>query len=181
MIHEKRWDWTSLTTLSIPAVHLIPHIEALTAQDSDDRHRAGALLYCELANQGELYSAAAACVDFLADHLVAGGCLNAECIELIEAILEARSPGLTVNVRGEGVEVEEFCRNRVLEVLPLILECVEGEDLEYFREVCFLIPPLADSSAQVVGFLRASVVRYEGEWLRVCSEALVEAEEVVRG
>jgi hypothetical protein len=63
--------------------------------------------------------------------------------------------------------------------LPQVLSHADGSDAEYFREVCYLIPQLADSSGEVVDFLRTSASTLEGELRKAAVEALEEAEEVV--
>ncbi|MFD6416137.1 hypothetical protein [Streptomyces sp. NPDC060194] len=174
------WDWDSLTTLSVPFSQLRQQLGQLLGVDAGERNRASQLLYCEVANQGQLYSAAAACVDIIAEHVKAGGELSSDSIALLESILSARSPGLQVLVGGVLVDAAEYCRERTLDLLPGILRNANGEDFAFFREVCFLIPQLADSSDEVIRFLGSSVLRFEGELRRVSSEALKEAEEVVR-
>ncbi|SHI51701.1 hypothetical protein SAMN05444521_7763 [Streptomyces sp. 3214.6] len=78
------------------------------------------------------------------------------------------------------MDVSEYCRKRILDLLPEILREADGEDVQLFREVCFLIPQLADSSQEVIEFLNLSISRFEGELRRVSSEALEEAQEVLR-
>ncbi|MFE6751151.1 hypothetical protein ACFVGM_35260 [Kitasatospora purpeofusca] len=99
---------------------------------------------------------------------------------MLESILNARSPGLQVLVDGVPLDAAEYCRKRILDLLPEILQEADGKDFEFFREVCFLIPQLADSSDEVIRFLNLSISRFEGELRRVSSEALEEAEEVMR-
>src|SRR5690606_5038173 len=99
--------------------------------------------------------------------------------DLLESILNARSAGLRASAAGGTVEVEAYCRRRILEILPDLLSEADGRDAEYFREVCFLVPQLADSSEEVVEFLRSSVASLQGELRRMAVEALEEAEEVV--
>ncbi|WP_331721195.1 hypothetical protein [Streptomyces sp. NBC_00454] len=177
---SEEWDWESLTTLSVPSSQLRRHLERLLGRDAEERNRAGGLLYCEVANQGQLYSAAAPCVDIIAEHVESGGGLSADSVALLESILSARSPGLQLLVGGVLVDVAGYCRKRILDLLPEILREADGEDSELFREVCFLIPQLADSSEEVIKFLGLSISRFEGELRRVSSEALEEAEEVLR-
>ncbi|WP_159393505.1 hypothetical protein [Streptomyces sp. TN58] len=180
MKSSEEWNWESLTTLSIPSNQLRQHLGRLLGSDAEERNRAGGLLYCEVANQGQLYSAAAPCVDIIAEHVGCGGGLNSDSVALLESILNARSRGLQALVDGVSVDVAEYCRRRILDILPEILQKADGEDFELFREVCFLIPQLADSSNEVVKFLSNSISRFEGEFRRVSSEALEEAEEVLR-
>ncbi|MFD9390472.1 hypothetical protein ACFWBB_06945 [Streptomyces sp. NPDC060000] len=174
------WDWESLTTLSVPSSQLRQHLGRLLGRDAEERKRAGGLLYCEVANQGHLYSAAAPCVDVIAEHVESGGGFSPDSLALLESILNARSPGLQVIVGGVLVDVAEYCRKRILDLLPEILREADGEDVELFREVCFMIPQLADSSQEVIEFLDLSISRFEGELRRVSSEALEEAQEVLR-
>ncbi|MFD9419088.1 hypothetical protein ACFWC9_30910 [Streptomyces goshikiensis] len=176
---SEEWDWESLTTLSVPSSQLRQHLGRLLGGDAEERNRAGGLLYCEVANQGQLYSAAAPCVDMIAEHVESAGSLSSDSVALLESILNARSPGLQVLVGGVLVDVAEYCRKRILDLLPEILREADGEDFELFREVCFLIPQLADSSEEVIKFLGLSVSRFEGELQRVSNEALGEAEEVL--
>lgn len=177
---SEKWDWDSLAALSVPSSELQEHLGRLLGGDAAERHRAEGFLYCEVANQGQLYSAAAPCVDIIAEHVESGGGLNSDCISLLESILNARSPGLQVLVDGVRVDVANYCRGRILDLLPGILREADGEDLDFFREVCFLIPQLADSSEEVIKFLRRSIFQFEGESRRLSSEALEEAEEVRR-
>ncbi|MDX2682451.1 hypothetical protein [Streptomyces soliscabiei] len=177
---SEEWDWESLTTLSVPSNQLRQHLGRLLGRDAEARRRAGGLLYCEVANQGHLYSTAAPCVDIIAEHVESGGGFSSDSIALLESILNARSPGLQVTVDGARVDVSEYCRKRILDLLPEILREADGEDVQLFREVCFLIPQLADSSPEVIEFLKLSISRFEGELRRVSSEALEEAQEVLR-
>ncbi|MFE7353499.1 hypothetical protein ACFU8Q_09890 [Streptomyces sp. NPDC057543] len=78
------------------------------------------------------------------------------------------------------VDAAEYCRKRILDLLPEILRAADGENSELFREVCYLIPQLADSSEDVIEFLGLSVSRCEGELRSMAGEALEEAEEVRR-
>jgi hypothetical protein len=176
----KRWDWDSLETLSLPASELPTYLERLLGQDPDERTRAERLLYCEVANQGHLYSAAAPCVDALTARARAGTPLAPQAVSLLEAVLNARNPGVRAEFEGGDVDVADYCRSEILAVLPQLLGYADGvDDAEYFREICFLIPRLADSSGAVLAFLRTSVSTCEGELRRVAADALKEAEEVV--
>lgn len=156
-------------------------LEQLVASGSAERRRdVLGSLYCAVANQGSLYTAAVPCVDLLADVLAAGGAVNAECISLLEMILNSRTPGLTVEVDGVPVDAAGYCRERVLGVLPRILAAVDAQGGEYLREVCLLIPQLADSSPLVLDFLRGVVAGHEGELSECIADATEEAEEVER-
>ncbi|WP_077798742.1 hypothetical protein [Streptomyces sp. JHA26] len=179
MIFSQTWDWDSLETLSVPAAELPAHLERLVGQDPDERSRAGRLLYCEVANQGHLYSAAAPCVDALTHLARTGTPLTPQAVSLLESILNARNASARAGLEGGSVDVADYSRGEILAALPELLGHADGSDAEYFREVCYLIPQLADSSDEVVGFLRKSVSTLEGELRRVASEALEEAEEVV--
>ncbi|MFD5575278.1 hypothetical protein [Streptomyces cadmiisoli] len=177
---SEEWDWESLTAVSIPSSQLRKHLGRLLGMDAEERNRARGVLYCEVANQGYLYDAAAPCVDIIAEHVESGGGLSSNSVDVLESILNARHPGLNVAIGGVAVDVAEYCRKRILDILPEILRKADGEDIELFREVCFLIPQLADSSQEVIEFLSLSVSRFEGELLRISSEALEEAREVQR-
>ncbi|MFF7382414.1 hypothetical protein [Streptomyces griseoluteus] len=177
---EEDWDRASLTTLGIGPAAVSTHLEQLLASDPEERRRASDLLYCEVANQGQLYGAAVLCVDFLAGHTAAGGRQTPESIALLESILNARSPGLRAVRRGNPVDVAEYCREGILKILPEILRSADGRDAGFFREVCFLIPQLADSSDSVIEFLTAATSDHQGELRRLAGEALEEAEDVSR-
>lgn len=180
MTSAEAWNWEEVTTLSVPGSRLVSKVEALLGGDAEARRAAGAVLYCELANQGQLYSAAAPCVDLIAEYACEHGRLNAEAVSLLEAVLSARTPGLVVTVHGGAVDVAEYCRGRILELVPVMLGCADGKDSAYLREVFFLVPQLADSSPQVLDFLRKQMSSLDGEMLMQCRGALEEAEEVVR-
>ncbi|MFJ3207540.1 hypothetical protein [Streptomyces flaveolus] len=95
-------------------------------------------------------------------------------------MLNARNPGVRAEFEGGAVDVTDYCRSEILAVLPQLLRHADdANDAEYFREVCFLVPQLADSSGAVLAFLRRSVSTCEGELRRVAADALEEAEEVV--
>ncbi|MEV5547724.1 hypothetical protein AB0L35_16590 [Streptomyces sp. NPDC052309] len=179
MIFSRTWDWDSLETLSVPAAGLAAHLERLVGQDPDERSRAGRLLYCEVANQGHLYSAAAPCVDALTGLARAGTPLTPQAVSLLESILNARNAGVRAGLEDGSVDVTDYCRSEILAALPQLLSHADGSDAEYFREVCYLIPQLADSTDEVVGFLRESVATLGGELRKVAADALEEAEEVV--
>ncbi|MFE1834263.1 hypothetical protein [Streptomyces sviceus] len=98
----------------------------------------------------------------------------------MEAMLNARSPGLLVMVGEEETDVAQYVRQRVLDAVSLLIPCAENEDLDWFREFCFLVPQLADSSQEVIDYLRRSAPLLQGEKQAVCHEALEEAEEVLR-
>ncbi|AIS01005.1 hypothetical protein [Streptomyces glaucescens] len=178
MIFSRTWDWDSLETLSIPAAEIHTHLERLVGQDPDERTRAGRLLYCEVANQGHLYSAAAPCVDALTTRARTGTPLTPQSVSLLESILNARNAGVRAGLEDGSVDVTSYCRSEILAVLPQLLSHADGSDDEYFREVCYLIPQLADSSDEVVAFLRKSVSTLEGELRQAAVDALEEAEEV---
>lgn len=174
------WNWDDVTTMSVPATRLVPKVEALLGGDADARRNAQAVLYVQLANQGQLYSAAAPCVDLIADLVREHGRLTAESVSVLEAVLSARTPGLEVTVDGAAVDVAAYCRRRILELVPAILRGAEETDPAYLREVFFLVPQLADSSAEVLDFLREQASSLDGELLEECREALEEAEDVIR-
>jgi hypothetical protein len=179
VIFSQTWDWDSLETLSVPAAELPAQLERLVGQDADERSRAGRLLYCEVANQGHLYSAAAPCVDALTSLARSDTPLTPQAVSLLESILNARNSGVRAGLEDGSVDVTEYCRNEILAALPQVLSHADGSDAEYFREVCYLIPQLADSSGEVVDFLRTSASTLEGELRKAAVEALEEAEEVV--
>jgi hypothetical protein len=179
MIFSRPWDWDSLETLSIPATELHTQLERLLRGDVDERTRAGRLLYCEVANQGHLYSSAAPCVDALTTRARAGTPLTPQSVSLLESILNARNTGVRAGLEDESVDVTSHCRSQILAMLPQLLSHADGTDAEYSREVCYLIPQLAGSSDEVVSFLRKSVSTIEGELRQAAADALEEAEEVV--
>lgn len=164
----------------MPADALPSRVNDLFAESANVRGRARAVLYCEVANQGQLYSAAAMCVDLIAARVTSCGYATAESVRLLDEILSARTPGLEVVVEGVSVDVSEYCRARVLDALPSLLLDVDNKEEEYLRALSFLIPQLADDAPGVLEFLGSCVLRYEGYRRQLCSEALEEAEEVAR-
>ncbi|MFJ8542577.1 hypothetical protein ACIRFH_11275 [Streptomyces sp. NPDC093586] len=181
MIFTREWDWGSLETLSIPAIGLPAYLERLLGQDPEERTRAGRVLYCQVVNQGHLYSAAAPCVDALTARARTGTPLTPQAVSLLECVLNARNAGVRAAVEDGSVDVAGYCRSEVLAVLPRLLRHADGADAEYFREVCYLVPQLADSSDAVVTFLRKSASTFDGELRQVAADALEEAEEVAGG
>ncbi|MEU3659031.1 hypothetical protein AB0E77_04590 [Streptomyces sp. NPDC032940] len=179
MIFSRTWDWDSLESLSVPAAELPAQLERLVGPDADERSRAGRLLYCEVANQGHLYSAAAPCVDALTRLARSGTPLTPQAVSLLESILNARNAGVRAGLEDGSVDVTEYCRSEILAALPQLLGHADGSDAEYFREVCYLIPQLADSSGEVADFLRSAAATLEGELRKAAAEALEEAEEVL--
>lgn len=177
---SRRWRWDELTTLSVPPHRLEGHLARLLRGDQDDRRRVHGLLYCEVANQGHLYSAAAPCVDAVVRHARCGTPPTPEAVSLLEAVLNARDPGARAASAEGDVDVAEYCRGEILGLLPLLLEQAHGASPEFFREVCFLVPQLADSSTAVLPFLARAAARCDGERGRWAREALEEAGEVVR-
>lgn len=180
MIFSRAWDWDSLETLSIPTAELRTYLERLLGEDPDERARADQVLHCEVASQGHLYSAAASRVDALTTRAGAGAPLAPQAVSLLEAILNARNAGVRAGLEDGSVDVTDYCRNEILAVLPRLLSHADGADPEYFHEICHLVPQLADSSAEVIGFLRKSVSTLEGELRQAAADALEEAEEVAR-
>jgi hypothetical protein len=178
MIFSRTWDWDSLETLSIPAAELRTHLERLLGQDPDERTRAGRVLYCEVANQGHLYSAAAPCVDALTARAQTGTPLTPQSVSLLESVLNARNAGARAGLENGSVDVTDYCRSEILAVLPQLLSHADGTGAEYFHEICNLVPQLADSSVEVVDFLRKSVSVFTGELRRAAADALEKAEEV---
>lgn len=175
-----QWDWPSLATLSVPGDRVPTYIDRIFVPEATpDRHRTAEVLYCEVANQGELYEAAAACADTIARRAEGGEPLNRDCISVLEAILSARSPGLQVPVDGTARDVAEYVRQRILDVLPQILQLGRDGDDEDLQEVCYLIPQLADSDESVMEFLRSEAQSASGDRLKMVREALQEAEEVL--
>jgi hypothetical protein len=178
MIFTRTWDWSCLETLSVPVADLPVYLDRLLGQDPAERDRAEGVLYCQVANQGHLYSAAAPCVDALAARARTGEPLTPQAVSLLECVLNARNAGVRAAVEGGSVDVAGYCRSEVLAVLPQLLRHADGADAEYFREVCYLIPQLADSSEAVLSFLRRSASTLVGELRQVAADALEEAEEV---
>ncbi|MER7768679.1 hypothetical protein [Kitasatospora sp. NPDC096140] len=174
------WDWSSLQTLSQPASELPPYLERLVTGTPRESRGARSVLYCEVANQGQLYTAAAACVDFIAGHVRAGGRLNSAAVRILEEILDARTPGLTVEVGERTVDTAAYCRARILDVVPDILHTADPADLGRFGAVCFLVPQLADSAPQIIDFLHRHATHPVSAVRTLVLEALEEAEEVVR-
>jgi hypothetical protein len=177
---SSRWDWSALACQTLPAEQIPGYLERLLSEYDDERKRAYGVLYCEVANQGQLYSAAAACVDVLVERLERRGNLPAQAIGLLEAVLSARSPGLSVVVDGADTDVAQYCRQRILDGVPLLVAGADDEELQWFKEFCFLVPELADTSREVIEYLRRSIDSLEGERQALCREALEEAEEVLR-
>ncbi|MFE6055266.1 hypothetical protein ACFQ6N_31335 [Kitasatospora sp. NPDC056446] len=179
----QEWDWSSLEVLggtAWPSSRTPRYLERLVAGGPEESHRARAVLYCEVANQGQLYTAAAPCVDFITGHVRAGGRPNTAALSLLEEILNARDPGSTVVVDGRTVDTAAYCRARILEIVPEILRTANPADPDHFRGVCFLVPQLADSAPQILDFLRGHAFgRFVGA-RKPALEALEEAEEVVR-
>ncbi|GAA1299758.1 hypothetical protein [Saccharothrix xinjiangensis] len=179
MNSPQEWNWQALDTLSVPGGELPEYLDWLVGNDAKKRARARKVLYCEVANQGDLYSAAAACVDVIVEHAKSGTVLSPEAVGVLESVLNARSPGLKVGVGGALVDVADYCRGRILEILPQILYRATGKDVDYFREVCHLIPQLADSSEEVVNFLVATLAEHDGQLRQFAADALEEAREVM--
>ncbi|MEU8765241.1 hypothetical protein [Streptomyces sp. NPDC048659] len=173
-------DWAGVTAMSVPAAGLVPKVEALFDGDAGARGGAEAVLYVQVANQGQLYSAAAPCVDLIAELARERGRATAEAVSVLEAVLNARTPGLTVTVGGAAVDAAGYCRRRILELLPLLLDGAAGAEPRYLRELFFLLPQLADSAPGILGFLREREPGLDGEALTWCREALEEAADVLR-
>jgi hypothetical protein len=180
VIFSRRWRWDALTTLSVPAHRLEGYLARLLWGDREERGRMRDVLYCQVANQGHLYGAAAACVDAVASHARSGGSLTPEAVSLLEAVLNARNPGARAASAEGDVDVAEYCRTEILGILPQVLVQAESATSAFFREVCFLIPQLADSSATVGRFLVRAVAHSDGQRRRWAHEALEEAREVLR-
>ncbi|MFE5210077.1 hypothetical protein [Streptomyces sp. NPDC056600] len=178
MKFSRTWDWASLESLSVPAAELRRYLEVLLGPDRDERSKAGRVLYCEVANQGHLYSAAAPCVDALTSAVRSGAPVTPEAVSLLESVLNARNALARAASEDGSVDVAEYCRHEILSVLPHLLEQADGTDADLFREVCYLIPQLADASEAVVVFLRDAVAKLDPELRRVAADALEEAEEV---
>ncbi|MFJ9611535.1 hypothetical protein ACIRS1_34870 [Kitasatospora sp. NPDC101176] len=174
------WDWSSLQTMSQPASELPRYLERLVSGGPDERRGARSVLYCEVANQGQLYTAAAACVDFITGYVRAGGRLNSAALRILEEILNARNAGSTVEVDGRTVDTAAYCRDRILGVVPDILRTADPADLDQFDAVCFLVPQLADSAPQIIDFLHRHATHPAPGVRKPVLEALEEAEEVVR-
>lgn len=180
MTRIDRWNWSVLSCLSLDGELIPGYLERLLNGDDGEQERAFGVLYCEVANQGQLYSAGAASVDVVIRHLQEGGRLPARAVSLLEAILSARDPGLSVTVDGVDRDAAQYARQRILDGVPSLMASSRTEGLEWFREFCFLVPQLSDSSPEVVDFLRHSVTDLEGERRKLCLEALEEAEEVLQ-
>lgn len=177
---EQKWNLDILTTMNTSAASLLSHIDHLFSESANLRARARIALYCEVANQGQLYSAAAMCVDLVATRVSDYGYASTEAVRLLDEIISARTPGLMVVVDGVSVGVYEYCRVRILDILPTLLLEADNKDDGYLRALSFLIPQLADDASVVLEFLRICTLRYEGYRRQLCAEALREAEEVAR-
>ncbi|MEU3557832.1 hypothetical protein [Streptomyces fragilis] len=180
MSFSRDWRWETLTTLSLPPQRLEGYLAVLLWGGREDRGRVHGLLYCEVANQGHLYGAAAACVDAVASHARSGAPLTPEAVSLLEAVLSARNPGVRATSAEGDVDVAEYCRAEVLGVLPRVLRQADAAAADFFREVCFLVPQLAGSSTAVARFLVRAAARGEGERRRWALEALEDVREVLR-
>ncbi|MET8577426.1 hypothetical protein [Streptomyces sp. NPDC005012] len=104
-----------------------------------------------------------------------------EAVSLLESVLNARNTLARAASEDGSVDVAGYCRHEILSVLPHLLRQADGTDADLFREVCYLIPQLADSSEAVVVFLRESVAMLGPELHQVATDALEEAEEVMEG
>ncbi|MFF2147475.1 hypothetical protein [Kitasatospora sp. NPDC058190] len=174
------WDWMSLQSLSMPASGIRALLDRLLGGGPEDSRAARAVLYCEVANRGQLFTAAAPCVDVIAEHLRMGGRLNSAAVSTLEVILNARDHGSTVSIDGAPVDTAAYCRARILEVLPEILRTADPADPDHFEEVCFLVPQLADSAPQVLDFLRLHTAGRDSRARELALAALEEAEDVAR-
>ncbi|MFJ3794230.1 hypothetical protein [Kitasatospora sp. NPDC090091] len=179
-VMTQAWDWSSLQSMSRPVYEIPRYLELLVSGSPQASRGARSVLYCEVANQGQLYTAAAACVDFLAGYVRAGGRLNSAALRILEEILNARTPGSTVEIDGRAVDTAAYCRERTLDVIPDILRTADPVDLDQFDAVCFLIPQLADSVPQIIDFLHRHANHPVPGVRKPVLEALEEAEEVVR-
>lgn len=172
------WDWNELSAFYTSTESLQRALHEIASDDREVRRSARAELRSGVANQGHLFSAAAAVLDVLAARAATARMLTLEELDLIGCILDARDPGLQVLVQGTTVDVAEFCHSRILEILPILFSLATGRDDDYFREISFIVPLFASDTDDVVRILRESVASSHGERRRLAEDALEEALEV---
>lgn len=175
------WDWSWLHTLTGDGKAIPGLISGLFSSRPDERISSHGDLYCEVVNQGSLYSAAAGVVDVILTELERRGDLPAEAWYLLDAIFRGESHGRTVLIDGSRVEVSDYCRNKIARALPLIEDAATGAVGEEFQGIAFLLGGMAEFYPAVSEILEREVVASTGERKIIAENGLSEALELIEG
>ncbi|MFF0572942.1 hypothetical protein [Streptosporangium saharense] len=174
------WDWRELETLSGDASGIPPILQKLLRGTYEQRAVAFRALGGEVVNQGDLYTSAAAVIDTIVDELRSAGCISEYAWLMLHEIARGFGCGGQLMVGGHPVEIEDYCRGRLLEELPIIGRAVRDLSGEGFAYAAFLLGDLGEHSKQAIAILEHEVSRSAGSRLESARDQLEVAIELAR-
>ncbi|WP_433517741.1 hypothetical protein ACQP2T_20665 [Nonomuraea sp. CA-143628] len=173
------WDWSRLSTLTGDAKMIPRLIDEIFSERPQERSSAHGSLYCEVVNQGSLYSAAAGVADVILAELERRGDLSAEAWYLLDAMFRGTSHGRTVFMDGGELKIDDYCRIRIMGMLPLIEDAATGAMGEEFQGIVFLLGGMAEFCPAVSEILEREIAASTGERKIIAEGGLSEALELI--
>ncbi|GII67106.1 hypothetical protein Skr01_71910 [Sphaerisporangium krabiense] len=166
------WDWSTVQAWGGSVEDIPRTLGALLSGDESARDSAFNMLYSQVASSGDLVSAAAPVVDHILGDLARRRSLSAEAWLLLNVIFSGGSYGRRVTVDGADVELEEYCRGRIIESLPLIGAVTPGLQDKQFEYLMILLSKVGEFSVDVIPIIEREVAASSGERLTHAEDAL---------
>ncbi|MDF5756465.1 hypothetical protein [Spongiactinospora sp. TRM90649] len=174
------WDWRELETMSGEASGIPSVLQQLLHGTAEQRAKAFRSLYGKVANQGDLYTSAAGVTDTILNDLRLGRYIPEFGWLMLHEIFRSFGRDKYLMIDGHPIEIDAYCRERILETLPVIDEVatnLSGKDFEY---AAFLLGDIGEYSNQAIAILEREVSRSSGERLQSARDQLEVATELAR-
>ncbi|MEU9830789.1 hypothetical protein AB0D67_04520 [Streptosporangium sp. NPDC048047] len=174
------WDWQELKTMSGDASGVPAVLQQLLHGTYEQRSDAFRALYGKVVNQGDLYTSAAAVTDVILDELRSREYLPDCGWLMLHEIFRSFGCNERIVVNGCAIEIEEYCRGRMLDALPIIENAVAnllGKDFDY---AAFLLGDMGEFSNQAIAILEREALRSTGSRLQSARDQLEVAIELAQ-
>ncbi|WP_157549931.1 hypothetical protein [Nonomuraea candida] len=155
-----------------------PVLRRLLNGASEQRADAFRALYGHVVNQGDLYTSAAAVTDVILDELRSRAYLPDFGWLLLHEIFRSYGRDGHLVIEGRAVEIEDYCRGRMLAALPVIDQVVEGLSGQDFDYAALLLGNMGEFSDQAIAILEREVGKSTGARLQSALDQLEVATEL---
>jgi hypothetical protein len=172
------WNWRELEAFSGDATGVPPVLDLLLHGTRKERAEAFQSLFVQVVNQGDLSSAAAAVTDVILDELASDGAIPEDGWLLLFEIFRGAAYGRTVTVGGESINLEVYCRGRILAALPSIDAAVADITGDDFAYAALLLGVMGAHTDESMPILRREIARSAGPRFQAAREALEVAAEL---